>query len=81
MNCWERPKGIDAVVGETEMDVNTGGAMARVPDPVKPPKLALIVVPPCAILLAKPAEVIVATLVTDELQATMLVKSSVEPVL
>ena len=75
MNCWERPKGIDAVAGETESDVNAGGAMVRVADPLKPPKLALIVVPPCAILLAKPAELIVATLVTDELQATTLVTS------
>ena len=51
----------------------------RVPTPVAPDKVALILVEPIALLLAKPEPEIVATRALDEAQTTELVMSLLDP--
>jgi hypothetical protein len=48
-------------------------------EPVIEPELAVIVVVPTPVLVARPLEVMLATDVRDELQVTVLVRSCVLP--
>ena len=72
------PLGIDGFTGVTVIDTSTAGptVMVVLPDT---PELALTWVAPCATPVARPLEVMVATLVIDEVQLTVLVRSFVLP--
>jgi hypothetical protein len=67
------PLGIDGFAGVTATDTRVAGPTAKVVLPVTPPE-ALIVVLPCLTAVARPPDVIVATLVSDELQLRELVR-------
>ncbi len=64
--------------GVTPMDARTAGPIVRVVRPVTPLE-ALIVALPCRSAVASPAEVIVATLGSEDAHETLLVRSSVDP--
>jgi hypothetical protein len=69
------------LVGVIAMDTSVAGVTVRVVDPDMPPEVAVIVVDPVATEKADPLEpaalLIVATVRSDELQATSVVKSCV----
>ena len=68
------PLGIDGFAGVTAIDTRTAGPTARVVLPVTPLELALISEVLCATPVARPLEVIVATLGFDDTQLTALVR-------
>ena len=70
--------GIDGLAGVTAMDTRTAGPTVKVVLPVTPPE-ALIVVLPCLSAVARPPDVIVAILVSDEAQLTEVVMFWVDP--
>ena len=78
VNCCVVPLGIDGFAGVTAIDTRVAGPTVNVVLPVTPPE-ALIVLLPCVIDVARPPDVIVATLVSDELQETESVISTVDP--
>jgi hypothetical protein len=65
--------------GVTLMDNRAAGVMLRVVDPETPPKVALTVVPPTAMLEARPLLLTVATLGMAVLQRTEPLRSKVLP--
>lgn len=72
-NCRVAPAAIVELAGETAREVTV--AAVKVVEPEIPLKAAAIVVWPAARAAAFPAALIVATLVSDELQTARLVKS------
>ena len=78
MNCCVVPFGIDGFAGVIAIDTRTAGATVKVVLPVTPLE-ALIWEVPCATPLARPPDVIVATLRLEELQLTAFVRSWVLP--
>jgi hypothetical protein len=81
VNCWVRPSGIEAEDGVTAIVTSTGLVTAKEAEPVTVPDVAVIVVLPCALLVARPVELIVATDPLDELHAAVVVRSCVVPLL
>ena len=79
MNCCVVPGGIDGFAGVTAIDTRTAGPTVKLVPPVTPPEEALIVVAPCLRAVARPPEVIVATVASDEVQEAELVTSRVDP--
>lgn len=79
VNCWVVPSGMDGIAGVIAIDTNCAGATVRVVAPVIEPELAEIVVPPRPILLASPADEIVATVLADDDHVAAWVKSCVLP--
>ena len=73
-NCWVAPILIDGVAGEMVIDFRLG-VMVRLADPVTPLEAAVMVVEPAATPVAKPPEATVATLVEEELQVAVAVRS------
>ncbi len=79
INCWEVVRAILASAGEIEIAINTGAVASRVVEPLIEPKVAVIVVIPAPTVMARPVELILATLPSEELQLTWLVRSCVLP--
>jgi len=77
--CSVVPNAAEAFAGVTAIEVNDAGFTVRVVEPVTLPEVAVIVVVPVATLVARPALLIAATLVADELQITVLVRFWVLP--
>jgi hypothetical protein len=78
VNCCVAPVAIEALAGATVIETSTD-VTVRVVEPLIDPEAAWIVVLPVATPVAKPALVIVATAVFDELQVTELVRFWVLP--
>jgi hypothetical protein len=68
------PAEIEGFAGVTAIDSKVGAATVSTVDPVTVPDVAVIVVVPWCALLARPAELTLATPVFDELQETELVR-------
>src|SRR5580704_3375776 len=77
VNCCVVPVAIEGLAGVTAMEAKTGAPTFRVVDPVIAPNAASIVVLPWLAPVARPAAVIPATPVADELQVTDAVRSQV----
>ena len=79
VNCCVFPAATDGFAGVTAMDVSTAAVKVNEVVPLTAPEVALIVTgPPAFTPVAKPAALIVATVVSDELQVTEPVKFCVE---
>jgi hypothetical protein len=79
LNCWVVPLAIDGFAGVTAIDTSAAGPTVRVVLLVSPPEVALIWDVPCAVLLARPPELMVATVGFEDAQVTELVRSCVLP--
>src|SRR5208283_2644235 len=79
VNCCVDPPATEELEGVTAMDTRVAEVAVRTVDPLIVPEVALIVVLPAATAVANPAELIVATLVTEEVQVTELVRFAVVP--
>jgi hypothetical protein len=79
VNCCVFPAATDGFAGVTAMDVSTAAVKVRVVVPLIAPDTALIVTgPPDFTPVARPAALIVAIVVSDELQVTEFVRFCVE---
>lgn len=67
------------MAGVTAIETNVGAVTVRTVDPLTEPEVAVIVDVPTETAVAIPAELIVATLVAEEVQVTELVMSPVVP--
>jgi len=77
VNCWVVPDGMEAVAGATVMATSAAALTVKVAEPLVFPEVALIVVVPWAMLVARPALLMVATAVPLEFQVTEFVRSCV----
>ena len=68
MNCTEEPAETVAGFGVTAIETSAGGPTVNVVDPDCPPKLAPIIVAPCASVLASPVMLTVETELFDDVQ-------------
>ena len=73
------PNGIDGIAGVMAIETSCAGEMQRPVDPVTEPEAAKIATVPVATLLASPAVESAATVLSDELQSTVEVRSCVLP--
>jgi hypothetical protein len=73
------PAGTDGLAGVTAIETKVGAVTVRSVDPLIVPEVAVIVVVPTAMAVAKPIELMVATFVAEEVQATELVRLAVVP--
>jgi hypothetical protein len=80
-NCWVVPDAIDGLAGVTAMETSAGGFTVQVMDALRVPEVAVRVVVPATKGMANPAELIVATLGTEDAQLTVWVRSAVVPLL
>jgi hypothetical protein len=68
------------VLGATPIVVNAAAVTVKVAEPLIEPEVAVIVVVPCAMLVANPVwSLIVATEVLEEVQLAVVVRSCVVP--
>jgi hypothetical protein len=74
VNCCVKPLAIEGFAGVTAIDCSVAAVTVRVVDPVINPDLALMEEVPAATADAKPAALIVATLVVADAHVTVLVK-------
>ncbi len=74
VNCWLLPAGMEALDGETEIDVKTAAVIVSLAEPLIEPTLALIVAVPCATAPARPVLLTVATVAAEEDHCAELVK-------
>ena len=79
MNCCVKPLAIEGFWGETAIETRAAGPMVTAVLPARPPDAAPIWDVPCAAPLTSPPEVIGATVESDELHVTELVRSCVPP--
>lgn len=79
VNCCVVPSAMDGVAGLTEMEMRCAGTTVKVIASVNEPTVAVIVVEPAAMVVAKPELLMVATVVEDEFQVTPLARSALEP--
>ena len=75
MNCWRVPRSKTGFAGVMVIETKIALVTVRVPMPVTPDKVALMVVEPMALLLAEPEPEIAATLVLDVAHSTLAVMS------
>ena len=75
VNCWVRPAARVGLAGVTAIEVKVGGVTVRPVDPLTVPDVAVIVLVPCALLVAKPVLDIVATPAAEDVHVAELVKS------
>jgi hypothetical protein len=78
VNCKTDPVAIEVLAGVTAIDTSVGVTVKPV-EPLTEPETASIVVLPTATPLARPAPLMVATAVLEELQVTELVRFCVLP--
>ena len=74
VNCSVAPEVTEGLAGVTAMDTNVAAVTVSVVEPLIEPEVAVIAVVPCVELVAKPAALIVATLVVPELHVTVEVR-------
>lgn len=74
VNCSVYPAATEAVVGLTEIEVNTAAVTVSAAEPLIVPEVAVMVAVPCATLVDKPPLLTVATEIADEVHAAVLVK-------
>jgi hypothetical protein len=74
VNCWVNPLATDGFAGVTAIVCKTAGVTVNVVDPLIDPEVALIVVDPVATVLAKPALLMVATAVAEDVHVAVLVR-------
>jgi hypothetical protein len=79
VKCCVLPIAIDGFAGVTARDTNVAAVTVRGVLPLIDPEVAVIVVLPCATLVAKSVALIIATFVADELHVTLAVRFCVEP--
>jgi len=70
---------MEGLEGVTAIETSAGALTVKRVDPLIVPEVAVIVEVPAARLVANPAELIVATLVIEEVQVTELVRFAVVP--
>jgi len=75
--CCVVPLGMEAFAGVTAVDTNTDAVTVRLVDPLIDPDVAWMVVLPVPTPVARPAPVMVATVVLEEVQITEVVKFAV----
>ena len=75
VNCTPVPSGRDALAGVTAIEARTGAVTVRVVLPPTPEYVAVMVVEPCALLVAMPVLETVAALVFEEVHVAELVRS------
>ncbi len=78
-NAWVVPKANEGLAGVTAIDTSTAGPTLSVADPLIDPEVAVIVAVPTPAPVANPPEPMLATVVKEELQLTVLLKSCVLP--
>lgn len=79
MNCCRVPRSKSGFAGVMVIETRIAWVTVRVPDPVTPDNVALMVAEPVARLAAKPGTEIAATLGLDESQTADAVMSLVDP--
>jgi hypothetical protein len=79
VNCWVVPRGIDALVGVTEIETNAAAETVRLVWPDMLPEATAIVTVPIACEVAKPVPLTVAMLVPVEDQVAVDVRFCVLP--
>ena len=79
MNCCVVPKAIEAVAGLSAIETSVAGVTVKFADPLMPLEVAVTMAVPTPVLVASPAVLTVNTVVSLELQATVLVRSCVVP--
>jgi hypothetical protein len=79
VNCCVRPKATDGLAGVTAIDASVAAVTVSVVEPLTAPEAAWMVVAPAAKLVAKPALLIVATAVAEELHVAEPVRFCVLP--
>ncbi len=75
------PAGTEGAPGVTAIDTNAGAVTVRVVEPLMVPEVAVMVVEPCARLLARPALFTVAVDVDEDVQVATVVRFCVLPLL
>jgi hypothetical protein len=65
----------------TAIEVNTAAVTVNVDDPLIVPEVAVMVVLPCATLVANPPPLTVAIVVAEEVQVAVVVRFCVVPLL
>lgn len=78
-NCWVVPLAMLAVAGVTEIDASAAAVTVNAADPLMLPNVALIVAEPAFSPFANPVALIVALVVSEELQTTDDVTSWLVP--
>jgi hypothetical protein len=73
------PFAIEAPAGVTDNEVNSGAVTVNVAVPLMPPELAVILALPCTIPVAKPPLLTVAVAFDEEVQAAVLLRFWVVP--
>jgi hypothetical protein len=71
VNCCVVPFGIDAVAGVIEIEVSVGAVMVSAAVPLIVPKVAVMVALPCATPVARPAPLIVAAEIFEDVHVTV----------
>jgi hypothetical protein len=79
MNNCELPSAIDGMAGLTEIETRCAATTVSVSVSVIDPIVAVIVVAPAPVVVAKPELLMVATDVDEEAQVTPLTRSALEP--
>ena len=79
MNCWRVPRITVGFAGVMVIETRIALVTVRVPYPVTPENLALMVEEPVAWLVARPDPETVATPVLEEAQSAEKVRSLVDP--
>ncbi len=78
VNCWVVPLAMLGLSEKTSMETSVAGVIVSVVDPDMPPLVAVIVVVPAVMEVARPCEpaalLTAATPAADELQATEFVR-------
>jgi hypothetical protein len=79
MNCCVVPRAVETVEGPIAIDTNVGTVTVKMADPLTEPEVAPILVVPCPRLVARPALLIVAVPIADDVHVTEGVKFCVLP--
>jgi hypothetical protein len=79
VNCRNVPGFIVGIAGVTAIDFKAAAVTFSVVAPLIEPEAAVMVDVPCALVCARPALLIVAVVVDDEVHVAELVKSLVDP--
>ena len=79
LNCWLVPLAIEALAGVTDNEVKTGAVTVNAAEPLIVPDVAVIVVAPCATLVASPLLLTVAVAEEDDIHVAVLVRFCAVP--
>jgi hypothetical protein len=79
VNCCMPPTGTDGLEGVTVIETKVGVDTVSAADPATAPEVAVIVDVPAPTPVANPAELMVATLVSEEVQTAEFVRFAVVP--